>query len=925
MTTAVRWWAPAAPGIGPDEFDTALFQPQGDPVKDLGQTLLAVHRVGAAALEAVATEPLHDEVTVRGVLATARELMAPPAVEAISKSFEGAYGPLLLRDVLDDAEAAAVALYRTCITKRCAPSVAARRAGLVYGVPLRELGQYMTQATDPKASDRLVEEMADRTLMGYVAKVLEEEAPQGAKVEVSKAPAKERDETLQRSQLQGLFDQARERERAATQDDPATPYHDARDAKGQFAVEGRPTLRGAVERKGKIIRDRGLVRRGGAVQRAGVVATERATQTTDRVGTTRATTSRAETERAQMTREELRLERVLVNQAAFEIPPSAAGTGGGGDGGKRTPPGTVRQGDGDEPPLPALHMPLRFAMTGDDWTRDSVETYGTSYDTEAGQRIWHTRQHGLMNYGPHDDEDEDAVLKERRRLMGLVHAQDQFKGPGGQPAPFPDTERIPNAAHAIANPQLLDQVVNAFLERLESKYGPLRRGVEKHFVVAALDATDKHTLVLAYQPPTPGRMAMDRKHRTIVEVRQEDTYGYDSSTKYGQDLVLDQDLPLELREQTPLYDSGFIVRRFKATPIDDDLLDAYEQRPRRRAFRKPDDGVGKRLVAFGKATEKERTRSAETANLQALFDQARQRESEYLVSRNVQNDEETGRFERRTGRVQRSGAKARTGLMRGGRAELQRAETTTERVGTERVGTERARSTDRATLERVAAAPERRTEDLVYLDDAFKYVVPSNHDLAYLLEDNGFKYLEQAYKQPFVTQFGTHAWLNRDAVQMGVDEARLALLEQGDVAWTKHPMPRDETGTPEPIWGRVASATIASREDLGALALDLEDFLFKNPRVQVLRVLMTDGDAPGSRRVTVMGNTNPMHGSSAHLIRVEPGVTPHILQPEGAKRLIGASGLEYWLKLRMAGQRQLGRQSDDQMPVPVVFTWSAVE
>lgn len=186
--TQQRWWAPSQPGIGPDSFDLSLLEPGEDGPKDLGQAFMALHRVGAAACEAVATQPIPDETTLAWALATARQEMAPAASEIVSKSVGGDvnYGNLLLRDVLDDAEATALSLWRSCIAAKIPAPIAAQRVGMVYGLPPSEIMPFQKMATDLKTNPTALTDTADRALFGYLAKLVEEEGVDH-KINISKA------------------------------------------------------------------------------------------------------------------------------------------------------------------------------------------------------------------------------------------------------------------------------------------------------------------------------------------------------------------------------------------------------------------------------------------------------------------------------------------------------------------------------------------------------------------------------------------------------------------------------------------------------------------------------------------------------------------------------------------------------------------
>lgn len=224
-----------------------------DPRLDLGGALLAAHRVGDAACRAASATPLCDEGTLATALASARAQLGEPMVDAVSKCVEGgSYGALLVRDVLDDADDAAIELYRSAVARGVAPGVAAARVGAVYGVPSQELGAYRPVATDPKAALPALIDKADRALFGFVEKLSTEEAD--TRVTVSKAPVLERQRT-----------------RTITPDDPTTTYYDARDEGGRFV--GQTTL----AQPGLLNRLRG--RYGIGAQQAPDVATGRPSET----------------------------------------------------------------------------------------------------------------------------------------------------------------------------------------------------------------------------------------------------------------------------------------------------------------------------------------------------------------------------------------------------------------------------------------------------------------------------------------------------------------------------------------------------------------------------------------------------------------------------------------------------------------------
>jgi hypothetical protein len=188
-----RWWAPTRATIDPDAVTLALLTPDGDPAGDLGATLLGFHRAGAASCEAVAKGPIPSETSLMTALDLTNSFLAKALTSAISKSLEGNYAGLLIRDVRADADESALALFRTCVNKGVSPPVAASRVGAVYGVPSRDLGKYPLLAADPKANQLALTDAADRALLGYVAKMVATEIPADGLQDISKAaPVQER-------------------------------------------------------------------------------------------------------------------------------------------------------------------------------------------------------------------------------------------------------------------------------------------------------------------------------------------------------------------------------------------------------------------------------------------------------------------------------------------------------------------------------------------------------------------------------------------------------------------------------------------------------------------------------------------------------------------------------------------------------------
>lgn len=161
---AERWWDPESTAV-------ALLEPSGDPRLDVANALTQIHRSGAAALKVAAGTPLIDDVTIADSLSQAREAYADPVGTFAGESLgDQNYAELLVRDVSDDADAAAMRLYYACVAKGVSPPIAADRTAAVYGVPTSDLARYAEMATDPRANQIALTDLADRALFGWVAR-----------------------------------------------------------------------------------------------------------------------------------------------------------------------------------------------------------------------------------------------------------------------------------------------------------------------------------------------------------------------------------------------------------------------------------------------------------------------------------------------------------------------------------------------------------------------------------------------------------------------------------------------------------------------------------------------------------------------------------------------------------------------------------
>lgn len=187
-----RWWAPQRATVEPDAVVLAMLEPG-----DIGSSMLAVHRAGAAAIDTVTKSALPSEARLIDVMARARSAVANRVVDSVAKSASPSYAGLFVMDVFDDAEEGALSIYRTAVSKGVAPPIAAQRAADVFGVPAKLMGKYAVMATDPRANPVAVRDLADRTLLEHVSHVVTVEQPHE---EISKANGEGQEQEAPRAQ-----------------------------------------------------------------------------------------------------------------------------------------------------------------------------------------------------------------------------------------------------------------------------------------------------------------------------------------------------------------------------------------------------------------------------------------------------------------------------------------------------------------------------------------------------------------------------------------------------------------------------------------------------------------------------------------------------------------------------------------------------
>lgn len=899
MTTATRWWAPSSPGIGPDEDDLFLFQASDDPPQDLGHALLGLHRVGAAACEAVATQPLSDEWLLRGVLAKAREMVAPPALVTVGKALgDERYSGLLLRDVLDDAEAAAVSLYRTCVAKGCASSLAASRVGKVYGVPLHRLGRYTAIAQDPKANAALVDETADRALMEFVFDVVKEEEPQGAKVTFAKAPTEDYLESHNETQdARGRFTRLRASQQALpggkTLDEllkkPAKESTVRKPGLRQSQVRGGG-LKAVSLRESQIKEVEQSTR--SSARRAGRSATRRATRSSDRSMSARQSAYASGHER---------LEAAEFSLGAEQVPDTLA-----------------------ERPAGEQHAPLgydvAYALPGSKWNAFKSAT-GQASGNRAVFRAdaLATYAGGAERYG--DDNDVTHQTKVSK-LAEMMLAADDAAGIERYYTKTLNHRELVGTLDAKEYAAWIEREKKAFLDEL----GVRNSSAELQYTVAADDYDNPMLTVLVYMPPSEGRQQFDRPDRRIWEVVVDAhrAVGVDRAvgTKRGrEDPELDPNLPLAVTD----------VSNPKDVTID-------------RFFHRvgPEGGGGyfRNVVHVQSADEEDieaaQRRRGDIGKASAEEHAERSRDFQrMLLAGLIQRDPETGEFTE-TGVGQRKPGLRSSGLRSSGlRSSAIRQAPQASRSAARASQRGGLRHAERKPMTRkairqavqIALEQEHAPSRSTYLDPGHEYAVLDSgykgSDMDLLVNENGLHFLEQTHQMPVNIERGLHERLDSNDRVLSAKDAVFALIDEQNKAFTAQPIRGG-------IWTHLQSFPapydVTDENDLDVIALDLEDYVSKHPDIGALRAVWRTTE-DGRRQVQFLANLQPM--PEQYLVRYEDtlGDGPLELTSEGESRLFSADGIASWLKVRYHGTQVGGTLSEvpqwEEMMLPRVHTFVA--
>lgn len=877
--------------------------------------LLALHRAGAEACELVAQTAVADEAVLVAALAETRQLVAPQAVTTISKSVESAsYAGLLLRDVLDDAEGAALSLYRSCLARNVSPPIAAQRVGMVFGVPARELGRYQQLASDPKSNPVAVADAADRVLFGFVAKMVKEEYTP-AKELVSKESERVRERT------------------GVTPDDPATEHYDARDERGQFArtAQGAQAPERAVGSRARMGRTVGPDLSGRAPSRAlrasRVERAQRVSQSAATAPKSKATSRAKVSSRsaaapvrsaAQAERSRTRLSaqaramQAIVHDTLPEPDPKPMGLGDVPDVlSKRKDPNAHLHG--------AMGHSLGFALPSDRWSELARAMGEGDLPTSRLLRAGALQEFAGRPEQFHDVDDSGSlVLNEDHQAQVAGVASVAHSSPDRQGQEDLYVKRLDKALFAGMNADAQERQLDAekrdLLMEWEAVHGrPAPRMREMGYVQAVPDYDDPDSWVLVYTPPPEGVAIGKRPMPGVTEVLIEpsDARGHDQGMGRHSDYEIDQNQVLEVFDRATFFDTALGVMRSRVTLVESDEA-AMERAIKRK-------GVGKALTR----------------------EQFRENEREGDIVR----DEDTGRFtsRQRMGRqsMSRQGSSLRTTrgartvrsvstaapLRSQARAQSSAGGASTARLSSQAASRAAVRTSADLNLKAHARArseaeelPVTPSDDsrLLELPDGFEYDLVDDAMMRVMAADDRQGFLESVDK-PWSLGWRAAASLyeHGTAFDEGGDETLSAVFSSEVDAHNSRAV--DETPAEQFIYAR----TVNTAEDLEAVKKVVIQLMAAKPDVSVLTAhISTRRD--GGYRWEIYANPEPLPGQ--HVVRWESGRAGRMasvtLVKEGEYRTQNHRSVSSWVE--MADEiAQLGGPTTVWLADPKVTVWRA--
>lgn len=881
MTTLERWWAADA-----QVPLSSLLASGGDGKKDLAQGLFALHRAGAEACELVAKTAVADEAVLIAALAENRLLVVPEALGVISKGVSTPqYAGLLVRDLLDDAESAALALYRTCLAKSVSPPVAAQRVGLVYGVPGRELGKYAGLAADPGAKEVAVRDAADRALFTYVSKVVESEYDE-AKVEFSKAPGTavlEREQTRQSEYLD--------------------EHNVENGPDGKFVAEGTGSSR--LARMARLKR----VQRVQRAQQAQQAAEPSPDKTKAKVKVKVSARSAPVKARTAVSQEKARVQLSVAAKAMQELAISEAAAAG-----STAVAETVAPASKPAPtpigPMPdmlserddpnaGLHdyldQSLGFVVTTGQWNR---MVRGMGEGPEVGAR---TMVAGALEeyvgapekFHAEADEDGNVVVHQDHQQQAAHTALVAEGEPEQMGRPEVWVTRLASGLTKGMTPEatkamLAEEARDLLFEYSEHTGSPVSRG-ERGFVTFTPAYDDPEAWVVIYSPKAEGDSEFSQRpvaSITEIVIPEHVARGIDQGNGRHTDFTLEKEQGLQISERATFFDTDLGVFRNRVTLESASASVISADRDKRE-----------RRWSGGKA---------DTAVLE--------RQSEYLDLHNIENDPTTGRFVAEGS----PGSARQARLKRVGRVKrVRRAQSAAPAEAAPAASPVTASVALTASATRMRVRQQARTEarlavklraelgdpaeeasdalPLLRLDPRARYTVVSADRMGMMAADDSFASPEMA-QTPWPL-----SW--RNAVGLGKAtsaEDAVVDLRTGQLPDDLLGVQRRELGSSRPVGDPVV---VKSKKDLDRLVGLVHDEMDNSEGQTVLtaHAYQAGGD------VVVQLTSHYRPAPPVYLVRRDTRSDLDVqLEPEGAFRLLDSGQIGAWLAETYEGAKRDG-------------------
>lgn len=901
MTTLTRWWAPEG------EVPVAqLLRPGTDPEKDLGLGLLALHKAGAEACQLVAKTAVADEHVLAAALAETRALTAPLAVETISKSVESpAYAGLLLKDLLDDAEVAALALYRTCLAKSVAPPIAAERVGAVFGVASRDMAKYAALASDPKANARAVADLADRTLFDYVSKVVSEEYVP-AKETFSKAPARDwhGKDPGERDPRSGEF--VRTRTKSGVDLDSLFAQAEAREAEEMAAI-GKPAQ--DVSTGPKQVAGRGLR----TLKTLKTQKTLRTLKTQQSQSTVGASTLSSASLKANLLGATLSAEAVSL-QGVVTFEPSPMPLGG-------MPRSVPRLDLADDTPGPngVIDRAVSFVLPDNEFLAVSRQ----AGDTAAGKNV--------LRLGPLEEYAGQARLYDDGRgglhehhVSGVEHMLDLLNGQTGEGAATPQVGAVP--AHLVTQGGQVDEAKlraakQRFVEMQAEKLG-LRVNVAQEIskVRHAALKGDMGQMALVWRPPS--RDAQGRTQQApipgIVEVVVKKGVARGAVSAGGR-VDLQGATPVQMRslfdknasqdERLQVWDND--LGAFRTVVV----LEGASEEDIASARWKHSKAVSRDDPATRYYDARDSAGRFASGQLQALFDQAEAREQ--APKKAVQMAKPRQMRTMATQRTLRT-QKAPTTQLRG-------AHLRGETLAAVQISPESLKAHTLAVKQ--AKARKNDLDGLLFLDDDADYSVLAPWTLSTMLQMSD---AEMLIEEGSVVELSTGArrFMAEHGVAQG-DEAAVEASVNATTAWNRarSKATAEDMLMPTSAQGEraVLTHTLTDREELSLLAGFVADAMDLDASLHVLKVRATP-QRDGRIRLVITGNVESL--PEQHVVGLD-----EVGELSDTKRLVAGKtyrvqnrhSIEYLLGVTLDRMDTLGTSVEDTLANPVVRLWRAEE